>query len=50
MVVHWINIGMGMGSNLGRTKVNFLFAKIYFCMNVKGQGNPSNQEGLENSP
>jgi len=26
-----------MSSNLGRTKVNFLFAKISFGLNVKGQ-------------
>jgi len=31
---------MVMGLNLGRSKLNFLFAKISFGVNVKGQGNP----------
>jgi len=41
---------MVMGSNLGRTKFNFLFAKISFGMKVKGQANPSSQERLEKQP
>jgi len=28
--------------NLGRPKLSFLFAKLSFGMNVKGQRNPSN--------
>jgi len=36
---------MVMGSNLGETKLNFLFAKISFGMKVKGQGNPSSKGG-----
>jgi len=36
MIVHWFDIGMVMGSNLGMSKLNFLFAKILFGMNVKG--------------
>jgi len=47
--VHWFDIGMVMGSNLGESTLNFFFAKISFGMNVKGQGNPRSQEGLENS-
>jgi len=35
MVVHLFDIGMVMGSNLGRTKLNFLFAKILFGMEGK---------------
>ena len=35
MVVHWFDIGMVMGSNLGRSKLNFLFAKFVFGINVK---------------
>jgi len=31
---------MVMGSNLGRTKLNFIFAKILFGMNGKGQRKP----------
>jgi len=34
---------MVWGLNLGEPKLNFLFAKIAFGMNVKGQGNPSSQ-------
>jgi len=41
MVVHWFDINMVMGSNLGRYKLSFLFAKISFGMNVKGQSNLS---------
>jgi len=33
LIWHWY----GMSSNLGGTKVNFLFAKISFGLNVKGQ-------------
>jgi len=40
---------MVMGLNLGESILNLLFAKISFGMNVKGQGNPRSQEGLENS-
>jgi len=29
MVVHEVDIGMVMGSNLGRTKLSFLFAHFY---------------------
>jgi len=39
-----------MGSNLGKPKSNFLFAKISFGMKVKGHGKPrwlrSSQEWL----
>jgi len=35
-MVHWISIDMVMGSNLGSSKLNFLFAKISFSMKVKG--------------
>jgi len=41
MVVHGINIGMVMGSNLGESKINFLFAEIPLDVKVKGQRNPS---------
>jgi len=34
-------MGMVMVSNLGISKLSFLFAKISFGMNVKGQRNPS---------
>jgi len=36
---------MVMGSNLGRTKLNSLFAQIPFGMKVKEQRNPSSQKG-----
>jgi len=36
MVARGFNIGLVIGSNLGRTKENFLFAKISFGMKVKG--------------
>jgi len=32
-----------MGSNLGRPKLSFLFAKLSFGMNVKGQRNPTDK-------
>ena len=35
MVVHWFDIGMVMVSNLGKSKLDFLFAKISFGMKVK---------------
>jgi len=38
---------MVVGLNLGRSKLNFFFAKISFGVNGKGQGNPSSQKGLE---
>jgi len=45
---------MVIGLNLDGTKLNFLFAKISFGMNVKGQINPSHlrwaAKGLEKSP
>jgi len=41
---------MVMGLKLGRSKLNFLFAKISFGVNVKGQGNPSSQERLKKQP
>jgi len=41
---------MVVGSDIGRSKLNFLFTKISFGVNVKGQGNPSSQEGLEKQP
>jgi len=41
MVVHWFDICMIMSSNLGRTKVNFLFAKLSLAWMWKGRGNPS---------
>jgi len=48
-LVRWLcielNIGMVMGSNLGRTKLGFLFVNFSFGMKVKGQGNPSSQGG-----
>ena len=39
MVVHWFVIGMIMGSNLGKHKLNFFFffAKFRFGINRKGQ-------------
>jgi len=44
-LVKWLcielNIGMVMCLNLGRSKLNFLFDKSFFGMNVKGQRNPS---------
>jgi len=47
---HW----HGHSFNLGGSKLNFLFAKISFDMNVKGHRNPSwprsSQERLKNSP
>jgi len=52
MVVHGFDIGLVRGSNLGKPKLNFLFAKISFGMKVKGHGNPSwlrsNQGWLKN--
>ena len=51
-LVRWLcielNIGMVMGSNLGWTKLGFLFVNFSFGMKVKGQGNPSPLRGLEN--
>jgi len=44
MIVHWFDIGMVMGLNLGRFKLNFLFVKILFGMNVEGQRNPMRSE------
>jgi len=35
---------MVMGLNLGRFKLNFLFVKILFGMNVEGQRNPMRSE------
>jgi len=47
--VEWLciglNIGMVMSSNLGRTKLGFLFVNFSFGMKVKEQGNPSSQGG-----
>jgi len=34
---------MVRGSNLGEPKLNFIFAKIFFGMKVKGQGNLRSQ-------
>jgi len=34
---------MVRGLNLGEPKLNFIFAKIFFGMKVKAQGNPSSQ-------
>jgi len=45
MVMHEFGIGMVRGLILGRTKLNFFFAKISFGMKVKGQLNPSSQGG-----
>jgi len=39
--LHWFDICMVVGSNLGRIKVNFIFAKILFGMEWKGHRNPS---------
>jgi len=43
-LVKWLYIGldidMVMGLNLGRSTLNFLFAKTSFCMNMKGQIKP----------
>jgi len=36
MVVHWFDIGMVMGLNLGRHKLNFLFVKLIFGKDEKG--------------
>jgi len=33
-----------IGSNLGGTKLNFLFANFSFGMNMKGQRNPSSKK------
>jgi len=38
---------MVRGSNLGEPKLNFIFAKMFFGMKVKGQGNPSLQGRAE---
>jgi len=43
--MHEFGIGMVRGLILGRTKLNFFFAKISFGMKVKGQLNPSSQGG-----
>jgi len=40
MVVHWINIGMLMGSSLGEPKSNFIFANFSVGLNVKSWRNP----------
>jgi len=37
MVVHWLDIGMVVGSNIGRHKLSFPFAKKLFGMIVKEQ-------------
>jgi len=37
MVVHQLDIGMVMGPILGSFKLNFIFAKISFGMNMKSQ-------------
>jgi len=37
LVVYWLDIDIGVGLNLGRHKLSFLFAKIFFGMDVKGQ-------------
>jgi len=46
-LVEWLCINLTFGMvwslNLGEPKLNFLFAKISFGMNVKGQGNPNSQ-------
>jgi len=34
---------MVRGSNLGEPNLNFIFAKMFFGMKVKGQGNSNNQ-------
>jgi len=47
MVVHRFDIGIVMDLNLGRSKLNFLFAKIFFGMNAKGQRNPSWPRGSQ---
>jgi len=36
MVVYWFDIGMVMGLNLGKYKLNFFVAKISLGMKVKG--------------
>ena len=38
-----------MGLNFGGTKLNFLFAKIFFVMKVKGQGSPNSQWPLNDN-
>jgi len=40
MVMHGFDIGMVRASILGRTKLNFLFAKFILGMKLKGQKNP----------
>ena len=37
MVVHWLSFNMVMGLILGRHELSFLFAKIIFGMDEKGQ-------------
>jgi len=37
MVVHWFDIRMVTGLNLGSPKLNFFFAKILFGMDKKGK-------------
>ena len=36
MVVHWFGIEMLVGSNLGEPKLNFIFAKFRFGLDMKG--------------
>jgi len=38
LVMHWLDIGMSVGLNLDKPKLNFLFAKFRFGMNGKDQG------------
>jgi len=37
MMVHWLGFDMVVGSNHGRHELSFLFAKIIFGMDEKGQ-------------
>jgi len=48
MVVHWLDIGMVRGSNLGSFTLNFIFARISFGMNMKSQIFLAAKGGLEN--
>jgi len=45
LVVHWLCNWVVMYSNLAKNKLNFIFAKISFGMNMKAQRNPNYKKG-----
>jgi len=47
MVVHWFSIGMVMALNIDQSKLNFIFAKIFFEWIWKGRKNPSHLRWAE---